>query len=285
MKLVWGAGQLAAFGLYFFMYGRRLGQLLDMRFDPDYYAGWLGESFPQVGESPYRFLFNGTLKQFLFLIPSLPTALLGFALFSLVAFALFRRETRPAVATATLLCVPFAAATLAAFARVYPYGMLPQTSLLAMLAAVGIAIGLGMLLQRRVIPAIVLALLFVPLWHLPGALGDRKAALAASLELVKSTIPPGSLVLSDVESRLILGHYLSPRERAAEVVRLPREERVAGIRWFVVRWSLAHAGGPGDDLALMAQTYPELSGQVWVVRESGLSVSKLPLPALEALSE
>jgi dolichyl-phosphate-mannose-protein mannosyltransferase len=285
MKLVWGGGQVAAIALYHFTYSRRIGDLIHMRLDPAYYAGWLGQSFPQFGESPYPFLTGGTLKQFLFLIPSLPTALLGLLLFTVAVFVLFRRETTGSVAMATLLMAPFAAAALAAFARVYPYGMLAQTSCLVLLAAAGIGIGLGMLLCRRVIPALVLALLFVPLWHLQGAPGERKAALAASVKIVRKSIPSGSLVLSDAESRLILGHYLAPKEGAAEVVRLPREDTVAGIRWFIARWSHGPDGGLESDLKLMSDTYPDLSGQVWVIRDGGLSITRSPLPTPEATSE
>ncbi len=189
------------------------------------------------------------------------------------------------MAAAVLLVAPFAAASLAAFALVHPYGMTPQTSCLALLAAVGIAVALGMLLGRWVIPAIVLALLFVPLWHLQRPPGDRKPALAASLEQVRSSIPPGSLVLSDAESRLILGHYLAPLEDAPGIGRLPREDRLAGIRWFIARWSHGRPGGLESDLQLMGKAYPELSGPVWVIRDGGLSISKSPLPVPEPVSE
>ncbi len=287
----WAIGQAAALALYGFIYATQISRRWLWAGDSQYFVDWLAEYYPRQGESPYIFFLTGTLSQFSYLIPSLPTAIFGMILFIFGIVALIRRETRESVATALLCAAPFLLVCLAAFARAYPYGMTRQTSFLALFVAGGIAIGLSHFLKRRILPALLLALLFVPLWHLPAFLrwnnieGSRadRANLRRALEYIRTSIPTGALVLTDSETRLTLGHYLAPRAWRPETGVLPSVERFAGLRFFASRWSFEGPDSLTEDLALVRRRLPAEDGPVWVI-DGGFEVtldrrlSELPTP-------
>lgn len=281
LKAAWFATQLAGLGALLWLHDAahvsrargNMGKSVHMKIG-------LNDFFPAPGENAVSFIVEHTYGQFAYLIPSLFTVIACMVLFAGAVTFLVARRTRRSLALAVFLVAPFIAGCAAAFLRYYPYGMTRQTSLLVIFIAVGAGIAVERVLRSRILLAVPLAVLFVPLWHLdryadwaniPAARSQRNK-MAVAIGFYGSRIPDGALIVADAETRRILRFYLHPHDRVTPRVEFGTDEILAGRRVFSNRWRFESLDDLDEDLRLARERFPETrGGDVWVL-DAGWSV-------------
>ena len=115
---------------------------------------------------------------------------------------------------ALLIGLPFAVNCGTALAGLYPYGGTRHNVFLALFAASGTCIGLGVWTPRRawvktlaVVAALALCNFFPAPPPLIRAKNHSRSLMNAAMETLKQSAAPGSVIFSDYESGLLLGYY------------------------------------------------------------------------------
>jgi hypothetical protein len=181
---------------------------------------WLKASFMQPAQSALAFAWKSTLSLFEYLFhhkEAAPAAVFLFlAGFAVLLFQNFHRRGPESPVVGWMLILPAGLASLASIAGVAPYGgsrhsIVPATFLIA-----GAAYALSRIMNRRVLPVLVLGALLTPFWpangyrnawYFPGPNFD-KAALDSVLKDMRLRIPAGGHLFMDRQSCLILKYYL-----------------------------------------------------------------------------
>ena len=278
VRMTWETGQMVGIGLYMFLYFSQLKPLLRDFGPRGDVAGWLSAGYPQPGENPLVFIFMGTLRQFSYMTPYM-IAMLPIAAFTLLGVYLVWRTSRyerPAwsKSKAVLLVLPFALACLGAFLMAHPYGRSRHTVFLVAFIATGAAIGIDRLVNSRIAPVLLGAVLLVPVWHITNkgmydsAVGSEFARehMIEAVEYLRQQAAPGSAILTESETRVLLVHYLGAEGRLPELGALPTEERFAGYRVFANRWNFGDPGHLAIDGRAIRQTFQvEAAEPFWVV--------------------
>ena len=224
MTLVWLGSQVAGLAMYAYLWNRAVAALRASHqvLVTDKYSWFLG-MFPLPGDDPIRFALNGTLRQFdltftVDLIGRVAAALFVVGV-GLLAYRSYRQRQWQPLSVIMLLVVPFAATCAGAFLRTYPYGKSRQTIFLAVFVAIGVAITLEWLTRRKLALAVLGSLCFIPLWyHLANYNPMTKqptrdlGQLEAAISYLQQKAPPGSRVLAESDTRLLLEHYLREDE-------------------------------------------------------------------------
>jgi hypothetical protein len=240
VKATWAAGQLVALLLYGLLFTIQV-RTQEARGVKDAY---LRGAFPNPGEM-LVFPFVGTLKQFAYLMASVPIGGLAMVLFAIAVFWLWTGRTgierSKARALAVLLVLPFLLAIAGAYAHQFPYGRTRHTLVIGLFGATGIAIFLETLPRRAAMALLGGALLLTPLWYW-GADQDaqdisadrnRKDLILQCLDYMRAAIPPGAVIFTELETLYVLAYYEGHNE-------LPGgasgqfSETLLGGRWRVV---------------------------------------------------
>ncbi|MCP5114221.1 MAG: glycosyltransferase family 39 protein, partial [bacterium] len=249
VRMTWEVGQMVSIGLYMFLYFSQLKPLLRDFGPRGDVAGWLSEGYPQPGGNPLVFVLMGTLRQFSYITPYMIPMLAGGAVFCFGVWLVWRtpRQSRPAwsKSKAVLLLLPFAITCLGAFAMAHPYGRSRHTVFLLTFIATGAAIGLDRLLRQKAAPVLIGAFLLVPSWHVAhmgmydSAVGEQFARehMEQAVGYLRQQAPPGSLILTESETRVLLAHYLGQEGWLPELNPVPTEEKLVGYRVFANRWN------------------------------------------------
>ncbi|MBZ5601893.1 MAG: glycosyltransferase family 39 protein [Acidobacteriia bacterium] len=220
VRIVWIAGQAAALALYGVLYWAQV-RLLQGRESTTAGGGWLRGAFPQGAERLLLlvFPFAGTLKQFAYLMASIPLGVAAVAIFAVAIFRLWKwragvdqLKSRP---IALLLTVPFAVAFLLACASLFPYGRSRHTLVLGVMIAIGLGIFVGNLPSRISTPLLWGLLVVTPLWLWKADFDPqeiapdryRKQLVLDCVDYMRREIPPGSLIFTEQETLLILAYY------------------------------------------------------------------------------
>lgn len=224
----WIAGQLAALGLCAFLYFSQIRQLSQYFGGQDPTQGWMGTAylshsyFVPGKVNPLVFIVGRTVGVFQYVFRQLAVGDLGFILFLIGVVFIFRQ--RPVSARVTsrqigcLLLLPFAINCAAALVRVYPYGGTRHSCMLIPFALAGVSVALAELLRRKVFVAIVAALVISLVCHLSTAKelpyvapdAQQSAHMQAAMAFIQQ-IPQAELIFADVQTNLLLGHYLCNR--------------------------------------------------------------------------
>lgn len=284
VRIVWELGQMVAVTLYMFLYVTQLQPLMERIGPRTDIATWLREAYPQAGQNPLGFAVLGTAKQFAYMFPALIPAVAAMLLFLAAVVLLWRSRSaenpgwsRP---KAVLLVLPFLISCAGAFTYLHPYGRSRHTIFLSLFIAAGVAIGLDKLLRSRVAPVALGAILLVPGWQMLNAgrydstLGQsfRRSHMVEAVEFLRASAPPGSLILTESETRVVLAYYLGATEWLPESRGLPSEERIGGYRVFAAHWAFQNPDDVRADLELMRQTCGlDPAEPVWVV-DGGFTV-------------
>jgi len=221
----WIAGQLVALGLCAFLYFTQIRQLSQYFGGQDATQGWmanayLSHSYYIPGNvNPLLFVIGRTIGVFQYVFRQLAVGDLAFVLF--IAGVVFIFRTRPASARVNsrqlgvLLLLPFAINCAAALVRAYPYGGTRHSCMLIPFGLAAVSVALAQLLRRRVFAGIIAALVIALVCHLSTAKelpyvapdAQRLAHMQAAMAFINQ-IPQTEPIFADVQTNLLLGHYL-----------------------------------------------------------------------------
>jgi hypothetical protein len=221
LAAVWGAGQIAALALASYFLITHVAELKRRGMAQGIAETWLRKSIFHVGENHVLvFIAAQTLRVFTYLLShgvGGTLALLAFlvGIISLLKWKRTCMEPRPLLRElALLLGLPFVVNCGAALAGLYPYGGTRHNAFLALFALSGAAIGLSVRTPARewIKPLIVVTCLAVcNFFPAPPPLirprNHHRVLMEQAMNYLRQSAPPGSLVLADHESGLLLGYY------------------------------------------------------------------------------
>jgi hypothetical protein len=288
--VVWVAGQAGAALIYLgLLFSQVLPRLERARTSGEYEI-WLEPLFPRSGDHPLRVLAAGLLAQLGYLVVAdwAPPAC---ALLWPAGLVLVGRRAR---ALLVLFGGPVLLMWMATLARLHPYGGSRHSVLLALSLAAGIAVAADRALSSRPALVALLALAFAFTAGSPSlararldmpAESQQKRHLEAALAFLGQRLPPDAVLLTDVETRQILGHYLAGREWLPETRHLPSEEQIGPMRVFAARWAYANVRELVADLELFRGRYYPPPGELVRVMDAGFTstLSRVPEGELSKL--
>lgn len=229
---IWAAGQMGAVVLAAFLWKshiiliRRVGMVQHVA------ESYLRGSLYQPGEeNPAVFVVRANIRLFKFLFSQGAVGIVGLTLFAVGIALLLRHDTtsldgpsgplrldkKPAPRQLGMLFLaPFVVNCIAALVDRYPYGGSRHNSYLALFAFPPIAFAIAKWPMKRkwVKPAVILAALATcnftvsPAGAYIKAKDQRRDLMRAAVDNVHRSVPPGSILLADYESALLLGNYV-----------------------------------------------------------------------------
>jgi hypothetical protein len=218
---VWGGGQIGALVLASYYLITHVAELKRRGMAQGIAETWLRKSIFHAGENHVLvFIAAQTLRVFTYLLShglGGALALLAFlvGMISLLKWKRVSGEPRPSPRElALLLGLPFVVNCGAALAGLYPYGGTRHNAFLALFALSGAAIGLSVRTPARewIKPLIVVTCLAVcNFFPAPPPLirprNHHRVLMEQAMNYLRQSAPPGSIVLADHESGLLLGYY------------------------------------------------------------------------------
>jgi len=221
LAAVWGAGQIGALALASYYLITHVAELKRRGMAHGIAETWLRKSIFHAGEDHVLvFVAAQTLRVFTYLLShgvGGALALLAFlvGIISLLKWKRVSGEPRPSPRElAFLLGLPFVVNCGAALAGLYPYGGTRHNAFLALFALSGAAIGLSVRKAARewIKPLIVVTCLAVcNFFPAPPSLirprNHHRALMERAMNYLRQSAPPGSIILADHESGLLLGYY------------------------------------------------------------------------------
>lgn len=221
----WVVSQTAAGALGIFLYKTHLAKLGagDSR---TVLQGWMSDFYLQhsyfngAHDNPFGFVLWHSFGVFQYLFGQNAVGdLMGVAF--LVGVGLLLRALAPEtrgrrLQLGMLLLITFAIAAAASLADLYPYGGTRHVAFLIIPAIAGVSITIAGLAAPRSAVAIGIAILVLVVCVLFGkprrpymTRADQKTAeMTAAMEFVRQNVGPKSVIFTDYESDLVLGHYL-----------------------------------------------------------------------------
>jgi hypothetical protein len=221
----WIAGQLVALGLCGFLYVTQIRQLSKYFGGQDATQGWMGNAYLSHSYfipgrvNPLVFIVGRTVGVFQFVFRQLLVGDVAFLLFIAGVIIIFRsRPLSPRITSRQLGCLlllPFAINCAAALVRAYPYGGTRHSCMLIPFALAGVSVALAQLVKQKVFLGMTVALLVSVVCHLSTAKelpyvapnAQRSANMQAAMSFIHH-LPPGEPIFADVQTNLLLGHYL-----------------------------------------------------------------------------
>ena len=225
VMLTWIAGQLVALGLCAFLYFTQIRHLSEYFGGQDATQGWMGNaylshSYYVPGKvNPLLFILGRSIGVFQYVFRQLVAGDLAFIFFVVGVFLIFRSRTFLTRVSARqlgiFLLLPFALNCAAALVRAYPYGGTRHSCMLIPFALAGVSVALTRTLKRRTFAGIAAALLISLACHfslakeLPYVAPDaqRSSNMQAAMAFIHE-IPQSQPIFADVQTNLLLGHYL-----------------------------------------------------------------------------
>ena len=221
----WTAGQLIAVGLCAFLYFTQIRQLSRYFGGQDATQGWMGtaylsHSYYVPGRvNPLAFIAGRTIGVFQYIFRQLAVGDLAFIFFIGGMVLIFR--SRPFSSRISsrqlgaLLLLPFVINCAAALFRIYPYGGTRHSSMLIPFGLAAVSVTLVQLLKHRIFGGIAAALAISIICHLCPAKelpyvapdAQRLAHMRAAMAFIHQ-IPQAEPIFADVQTNLLLGHYL-----------------------------------------------------------------------------
>ena len=219
----WESGQVVAVGLSYFLYVTQISQLEQVYRGFSLTQGFMGSGylakyyFVPGQVNPFAFIFarTGGFFQFAFrqLVVGDVASLLFMTGVALVFGGRFVRVTSKALGF--LLVIPFALNCLAGLVRAYPYGGTRHSAFLLPFAIAGVSVALAWLYGKRPVLTVIAAALAIIFCVVFPAKQFAEAPLGAQrIEHMKDAmsflqeIPAEEPIFADVQSSLLLRHYL-----------------------------------------------------------------------------
>ena len=280
----WMGGQAAELALTAYFLATHVARLRQIGMPQRIAETWLRQSIYHPGED-HAAVFAGaqTWRVFAFLLGNGVGGALTLLAFLVGLASLLRRQEpvhergpRPRQ-LALLLGLPFVVSCGTALAGLYPYGGTRHDAFLALFALSGASVGLAAWQPARewIKPLVVAGALalcnFFPAFpsaRPPAALAARaRASMQAAVADLRASAPPGSIILADYQSGLLLGYYACGHGIVQVGALLPLAKTDCGpyvaITTGPQQWSL-QPEELDDELASLAQTYHLAPGtKVW----------------------
>jgi hypothetical protein len=217
---VWAAGQIlgVAIGAYYFVTHVRSARLTGMVHGD--FETYLRKSIFHAGEdNPASFVATQTLRVFTYLFSHGVVGALALLAFLAGMIWLLRGKTSlnkdgPTPRQfALLLGLAFLVTCVAAFAKQYPYGGSRHAAILLVFAVAGVSIGLARIPGQVWVKLLVIAaaLAVCNVFPAPPPVirprNQNRALMKNAVAYLRQSAPPGSTVLTDYQSGLLLGYY------------------------------------------------------------------------------
>ena len=216
LVLVWALGQIAALGLYFFLYKTQIAWFSHEDLEENY-TTWLQLGFPEPHQNTFRFALHGTMEQFRYMFQ---IRVLTWAAAIAFLFGLYWLWRRKSPAYAILIVLPFCFACVGAIFHLFPYGSSRHTAILDIAIAATVGAAIAQLVRGRLLPIVATAPPCVLIWVLlyahahgfqdPNAIPrprhhvqDMREAAA----FLQNSVPSDALLLTDTGTGLTLGYY------------------------------------------------------------------------------
>jgi 4-amino-4-deoxy-L-arabinose transferase-like glycosyltransferase len=222
----WALSQLGGMALAAFLYKTHLSKLTADD-STTQLQGLINEYylrrsfFDRAHDNPLLFLLGHTFGVFQYFFGLLAVGDVMFLLFAAGVVLLLRgkgfAERRVSSRRLGLfLLLPFAIAGIAGLAHVYPYGGTRHIAFLIIPAVAGVSVALARLAAGRWRPGLATAVLVIvacvvfgkPRQPRMNRADQSRANMAEAMDFVRKNVDPSSLVFTDYQSDLILGHYL-----------------------------------------------------------------------------
>lgn len=236
--------------------------------------------FPGTHQNALMFTLVGTGKQFLYSLSSIAHGLVGALLFTAALVMLWRGRspgdrTRNR-ALAALLVLPFMLACSTAVLKVHPYGNSRHTAVLSIFVAAGCGIALDAIFRNRARVAAAAAVVLVLSWVVSTKMTwretylyhKRKASLVEASRDLRASVPPGSIIVTDLQSAEPLHFYSLRTEQIAGQKEFPYLGTIpfgtSQMYWF--QWEFATDEVFLNDLTKL-RDYQDFGRdtQIWVV--------------------
>jgi Dolichyl-phosphate-mannose-protein mannosyltransferase len=221
----WLAGELIAFGLCVFLYITQIRRLSQYFGGQDATQGWMGNAYLSHSYfipgkvNPLLFILGRTIGVFQYVFRQLAVGDVAFLFFIAGTILVFRSQPVSSRVTSRqlgcLLLLPFAINCAAAMVRAYPYGGTRHSCFLLPFALAGVSVALDRLLKQRLSYGIVVAFLISVLCHFTAAKelpyvapdAQRSSNMHAAMQFIHQ-LPANEPIFADVQTDLLLGHYL-----------------------------------------------------------------------------
>jgi 4-amino-4-deoxy-L-arabinose transferase-like glycosyltransferase len=213
LRTTWVLGQGFALGLYVFLYFTQLA-----RPSPDaglagIYSTWLQQAFPKSHENLVGFALKATYRQFIYMLQIRWLAMIGAIAFPYGLYRLWRDKSP---LHALLLVLPFCLACLGAIFHLFPYGDTRHTAFLGLSIAAVLGIAIASVARNRMLPISVVAVPMIFTWNVLSADPSLSVpryrhhlfAMHQAVQFLSDSVPPGSVIVTDVGTDLTLGYYL-----------------------------------------------------------------------------
>ncbi|HKS74665.1 MAG TPA: glycosyltransferase family 39 protein [Terriglobales bacterium] len=220
---VWIAGEVLALSLVAFYVVSHVLPLQQTGFPQTLADSYLRGSIFHRGEDHFLFfILRSNVRVFHYLFSQGAMGGLGLLLFWVGVILLFRgkapADSRKPVPwqLGVLLVLPFIANCAVALAGAYPYGGTRHNSYLAGFAMSGVAVAVTRWnppVRWAKPAALVIGLAICNLTVLPGGVymkprEQRIALMRQAMQFIEGSVPPGSVLLTDLEGNLALDYYL-----------------------------------------------------------------------------
>jgi putative effector of murein hydrolase LrgA (UPF0299 family) len=226
LVVAWTIGQLGGLALAAFFYKSHISKLGagESRMA---LQGWMSESYLQrsyfdpTHDNPLKFLVGHAFGVFQYFFGQLAVGdavgilfLLGVAL--LVRGKGFSEDQLSSRRLGIFLLLPFAIASAASLAHVYPYGGTRHVAFLIIPAVAGVSVAIARLAADRWDRALTAAALIIVACIVFGKprpprmerSDQSRTNMASATEFAKQKMDPSEIIFTDYQSDLILGHYL-----------------------------------------------------------------------------
>jgi hypothetical protein len=276
---VWAASQLGIAAIYGVLYVTQLSKLHGGGLEAEAVDGWLRALyFRPESQSVFRFVVDATVALFQVLFSHRYLGNAAMLLFLagglwIIVAGLRRSKETGLAAFGLLLFLPFGLNAIGAILRVYPYGGSRHSVFLMLFAAAGVSFAIAKLVKERSVWVLATAIIAVPVWHLRASPAPQQAVrsqqerafMAEAIAYLRDSTPPGSPIMTDYQSSLLLMYYLGgdavppPSTTCSDF----RETAIGGYRLInFARWSVT--AGDFQREAAQWRALCGSAGPVWV---------------------
>ena len=234
----WVGSQLVALGLCAFLYLTQIRQLSQYFGGQDATQAWMGNAYLSHSYfipgkvNPLVFIIGRTVGVFQYVFRQLLVGDIASFLFVGGITLIFR--SRPISSRVTsrqlgcLLLLPFAFNCAAALVRAYPYGGTRHSSMLIPFGLAGVSVALDWLLKHKLSSGMAAALVISAVCHLSTAKelpyvapdAQRSTNMQGAITFIRQ-LPPGEPIFADVQTNLLLGHYLCDQRPVTSDTSIP----------------------------------------------------------------
>lgn len=212
LRATWALGQVGAVGLYLFLYFTHISRHPYAGLE-DMYSTWLSAAFPQPHEHLLVFALKGSYRQFIYLFQLRSLARVGAIAF---LFGLYKVLRSDSPSHGILLMLPLCFNCAGAILHLFPYGESRHSAILGMAIAAGVSIAVGSVTRNRILPIIMVALPLIFVWNALSVdlflniprYRHHLSAMQDSIKFLRSSVPVGSVIVTDGGTDLMLGYYL-----------------------------------------------------------------------------